>query len=255
MSKLRLLIVDDEPLIRLGIRAGLATLPDLEIVGECESGMQAIRAIEVEKPDLVMLDVQMPDGSGLDVVREIGTKRMPMVIFVTAYDEYAVKAFELNAVDYLLKPFDEERLQRSVERAQDRLQNQSHTVLTQQLQALLEAKQTNWPERIVVKSRDRYEFVGVDSIDWVESADNYVQLHCGAKEFLLNESISGLEKKLNPKQFMRIHRRHIVNLSQVLRISPLLSGSYEVEIRGGTRLNTGKQYKPAIQNLIGRRTD
>src|ERR1700687_135088 len=163
MSNLRLLIVDDEPLIRLGVRNGLSRLNGIEVVGECESGEQAIQAISSQQIDLVLLDVQMPDCTGLDVVRQIGPRRMPMVIFVTAYDEYAVKAFELNAVDYLLKPFDNQRLRNSVERDRARIAVHKQNVLAEQLQMLLDSRTRKWPERIVVKDGERFDLVPVES--------------------------------------------------------------------------------------------
>ncbi len=249
MSNLRLLIADDEPLIRLGIHEGLSKLEGIEIVGECESGAQAIQSILSQQVDLVLLDVQMPDCTGLDVVRQIGPQRMPMVIFVTAYDEYAVKAFEMNAVDYLLKPFDDERLRRSIERARERYATRNQSTLTQQLQTLLDARRT-WSDRFVVRNTERYEFVGVESIEWIESADNYVQLHCGAKTHLLGETLSGVQEKLDPRKFCRIHRCRIVNVSRITSIHPMLNGTYSVELRNGVRLATGRQYKDAIQGLI-----
>jgi two-component system LytT family response regulator len=249
MSNLRLLIVDDEPLIRLGVRNGLAGLAGIEVVGECESGEQAIQAILSQQIDLVLLDVQMPDCTGLDVVRQIGPQRMPMVIFVTAYDEYAVKAFEMNAVDYLLKPFDDERLRASIERARERHATRNQSALTQQLQALLDTRR-EWSNRFVVRNTDRYEFVAVESIEWIESADNYVQLHCGTKMHLLGETLTGVQEKLDPRKFQRIHRCRIVNVSRITAIHPMVNGTYSVELRNGTRLTTGRQYRDAIQGLI-----
>jgi two-component system, LytTR family, response regulator len=249
MSNLRLLIVDDEPLIRLGVRNGLSQLEGIEIAGECESGEQAIQAILSLKIDLVLLDVQMPDCTGLDVVRQIGAQRMPMVIFVTAYDEYAVKAFEMNAVDYLLKPFDDERLCASIERARERHATRNQSAFTQHLQTLLDARR-EWSDRFVVRNTDRYEFVTVESIEWIESADNYVQLHCGTKMHLLGETLTGVQEKLDPRKFQRIHRCRIVNVSRITAIHPMLNGTYSVELRNGTRLTTGRQYKDAIQGLI-----
>ncbi len=205
MKTLRLLIVDDEALIRRGIRKALASLQTIEVCGECENGTDAIQAILETRPDLVLLDVQMPDCNGLEVVRQIGAERMPMVVFVTAYDEYAVRAFELNAVDYLLKPFDEERLKDAIGRAQQRLDARNNEKLTQQLQTLLDTNAMTWPERFVVRNRDRYEFVAVDSVDWVESANNYVELHCGAKSHLMSDTLSRLEKRLDPRKFVRVH--------------------------------------------------
>jgi two-component system, LytTR family, response regulator len=249
MSNLRLLIVDDEPLIRLGVRNGLAGLAGIEIAGECESGAHAIQSILSQPIDLVLLDVQMPDCTGLDVVRQIGPQRMPMVIFVTAYDEYAVEAFEMNAVDYLLKPFDDERLRNSIERARERHATRNQSALTQQLQTLLGARR-EWSDRFVVRNTDRYEFVAVESIEWIESADNYVQLHCGTKMHLLGETLTGVQEKLDPRKFQRIHRCRIVNVSRITAIHPMVNGTYSVELRNGTRLTTGRQYKDAIQGLI-----
>ncbi len=252
MTKLRLLIVDDEPLIRSGLRRELAKFDEIEIAGECEDGRGAIAAIAAKKPDLVLLDVQLGDCSGLDVVREVGPERMPMVIFVTAYDEYAVKAFELNAVDYLLKPFDEERLRQSIARARNRWAAHSEATLSRQLQALVNAAVQSWPERFVVRDGERFEFVPVESLDWVESANNYVQLHCGAKTHLMLETLIGLEKKLDPRKFVRVHRGRIVNVSRIRAAHAMLNGVYELELHGGRRLATGRQFRDAVQSLIRR---
>jgi len=250
MNLLRVLIVDDEPLIRAGIRHGLAGMDQVEIVAECGSGTEARQLLSSQPFDLVLLDVQMQDCTGLDVVERIGPDRMPAVIFVTAYDEYAVKAFELNAVDYLLKPFDDMRLRRSVERAGQRIAALHQTDLAAQLQALLDSRSRKWPERIVVKDGERFDFVSVESIDWIESANNYVQLHCGSRHHLLGESLTNLEGRLNPARFLRIHRGRIVNLSRIEAIHPLMGGTYELELRSGTRLTTGRQYKNQIQTLL-----
>jgi two-component system LytT family response regulator len=250
VSSLRLLIVDDEALIRSGIRNGLAGVDQVEVVGECGSVEQACHAIISLRPDLVLLDVQMQDGSGLDVVQQIGPEQMPPVIFITAYDEYAVKAFELNAVDYLLKPFDEDRLRRSIERARERIAAEHQITLAEQLQALLNSKGRKWPDRLVVRNGERFDLVPVESIDWIESANNYVLLHCGVKEHLLSETLTNLENRLDPHKFLRIHRGRMVNLSRIVAVHPMLSGTYEMELRGGMRLTTGRQYRENVQDLI-----
>jgi two-component system, LytTR family, response regulator len=250
MNLLRVLIVDDEPLIRAGIRQGLAGMDDVDVAAECDSGSEAMRLLSSQTVDLVLLDVQMPDCTGLDVVERIGPDRMPAVIFVTAYDEYAIRAFELNAVDYLLKPFDDMRLRRSVERAAQRIAVRRQSDLAAQLQALLDTRTKKWPERIVVKEGERFDFVPVESIDWIESANNYVQLHCGSRRHLLSESLTNLEGRLNPARFLRIHRGRIVNLSRIEAIHPLLGGAYVLELRSGTRLTTGRQYKDQIHALL-----
>lgn len=250
MSLLRLLIVDDEPLVRDGIRNGLSILGNIEIIGECGSGKEAITAILSQQPDLVLLDVQMLDCTGLDVVKQIGPQNMPAVIFVTAYDEYAVKAFELNAVDYLLKPFDDSRLQRSIERAIERITHRKNGQLVEGLQALLETRKAKWPERIIVRDGERFDLVPVDSIEWIESANNYVQLHCGSKNYLHSESLTHLEQRLDPDRFIRIHRGRIINAARVLGMRSRLSSTYEIELRSGIRLTTGRQYKEIVQSRL-----
>jgi two-component system LytT family response regulator len=249
MSKLRLLIADDEPLIRMGIRKAASLVEDIEIMAECGSGSEAIQAISTQRPDLVLLDIRMPDCSGLEVVRAIGTQHMPPVIFITAYDEYAVKAFELNAVDYLLKPFDEVRLHESIGRARQRIAATTQGMLAQRLEALIHA-QAPKAERLVVRNGDRYEFVSIESIDWIESANNFVELHCGPKHYLLGQTLTGLEGRLDPARFTRIHRGRIVNTSRILAVHPLIGGTYEVELHNGSRLTTGRQYREAVQKLI-----
>jgi two-component system LytT family response regulator len=248
VSNLRVLIVDDEPLIRQGIRHGLCACEEIEIVGECDSGLQAIDAILSQCPDLVLLDVQMPGCTGLDVVRDVGPQRMPAVIFVTAYDQYAVSAFELNAVDYLLKPFDDDRLRAAIERARERISAQREASLVLRLQALLEGRK--WPERLAFRNGDGFSLVPVDTVDWIESANNYVLLHCGAKHHIMGETLTKLENSLSPDKFLRIHRCRIVNVSRITAVRPLLSGTYQLELHNGTRLSSGKQYSDAVRGLI-----
>jgi two-component system LytT family response regulator len=247
---LRVLVVDDEALIRQSLCRGLAGRDDVEIAGECESGAQAIAAIRARRPDLVLLDVQMHDGTGLDVVEQVGPEQMPAVVFVTAYDEYAVKAFELNAVDYLLKPFDDERLNRSIDRAKKQILSARVGDLSTQLRSLLETKAERWPDRLVVRTGEHFDLVPVSSIDWIESANNYVQLHCGTKHHLLGETLTSLAERLNPHKFVRVHRGRIVNLSRITAVHPLFSGTYEIELSGGTRISTGRQYREQIQALL-----
>jgi two-component system LytT family response regulator len=250
VNSLRVLIVDDEPLIRQGIRNGLSGCEGIEIAGECDSGLQAIDTILSARPDLVLLDVQMPDCTGLDVVRDVGPQRMPAVIFVTAYDQYAVSAFELNAVDYLLKPFDDDRLRAAIGRARERISSQREASLAQQLQALLEMKERKWPERLAFRDGEAFCLVPVDTVDWIESANNYVVLHCGLKHHIMGETLTNLENSLSPDSFLRIHRCRIVNVSRVSSVRPFLSGTYQLELHNGTRLSSGKQYGEAVRKLI-----
>jgi two-component system, LytTR family, response regulator len=253
VNTLRLLIVDDEPLVRESIRNGIVRIHDIQIVGECESCSEAILSINERKPDLVLLDIRMQDGTGLDVVRRIGPERMPAVIFITAYEEHAVTAFELNAVDYLLKPFDEERLQGSIGRARERIASRHADSLTSRLESLLRTGQPKWTERLAAKSGERIDVIPVDSIDWIESAGNFVELHCGTKTHLVRETVSNLAGRLDPQRFVRVHRRYIVNFSRLVAVHRLFGATYEIELRNGARLSTGRQYGEAIQSLIHNR--
>jgi two-component system, LytTR family, response regulator len=249
-ARLSVLIVDDEPLIRRSIRRVVIAREDTVIAGECETGAQATAAIREHRPDLVLLDVQMHSGTGLEVVEQIGPENMPAVIFITAYDDYAVQAFEWNAVDYLLKPFDDDRLNRSIDRAKQKISARQQSELADQLRSLLGAKQERWPRRLVVRSGERFDMVQVQSIEWIESANNYVQLHCGTKQYLMAETLTNLAERLDPKQFMRIHRGRIVNTARIVAVHPLFSGTYELQLRDGVKLTTGRQYRDQIQAFL-----
>jgi two-component system LytT family response regulator len=248
MSVLRVLVVDDEPLIRAGIRAELSSMPDVHVAGECGSVEEAVQSIRAGGLDLVLLDVQMPDGTGFDVIRRVGLKQMPAVVFVTAYDQYAIQAFEVNAVDYLLKPFDDARLKQSVERARERLQRPAE--LLRRMEALLQSQQTPRPQRLVVHDGERYQFVPVEAIDWIESANNYAILHCGPVSHVYGDNLAALERLLDPRQFLRVHRRHIVNVSRVIAADPLPGGAFELELACGARVSTGRQYAEKVRQLI-----
>lgn len=249
MKKFRLLIVDDEPLIRAGIRDGLAARTEVEVVGECGGVAEAVEALRDGEVELVLLDVELPDGSGFDVIRQIGPERMPAVVFVTAYDKYAIQAFEVNAVDYLLKPFDSSRLVESVERARIRLQGPAQA-LAQRLEALVRTREAQWPQTLVVRNGDRFDFVSVAALDWIEAANNYAVLHCGATNHLLGESLTSLEARLDPSRFLRVHRSIIVNSSHIAAVHTMLGGAYEVELRCGTRIRTGRQYRENMRRLL-----
>jgi two-component system, LytTR family, response regulator len=250
MRMLRLLIADDEPLIRRGIRNAVEAIDGIDVVGEASNGEEAIAAIQSLAPDLALLDVQMPGCSGMEVVRRIGPDRMPAVIFVTAYDDYAVQAFEVNAVDYVLKPFDAERVEEAIDRARDRLSSQTHEQLAEQLRALLTGREQRRVERLVVRNGERFEMVPLDTIDWIEAADNYVQLHCGPKRHLLGETLTSLAQRLDPERFVRVHRSRMVNASRIVAVHVLMGGAYELELRCGTRLTTGRNYRAIVQQMI-----
>jgi two-component system, LytTR family, response regulator len=244
----RVLIVEDEPLIRAGIARDASSLPGVEVAGECDCVAGAVEAIRSGLFDLVLLDVQLPDGTGFDVVRAVSPERMPAVIFVTAYDQFAVLAFEVNAVDYLLKPFDESRLRESIERARGRLAQPA--ALVRQLEALIEAHESTWLQRLVVRNGERFDFVPVDLIDWIESANNYTVLHCRSKDYVFGENLSALERRLDPEQFLRVHRCHIVNLTRLESVNLIAGSTYELQLRGGARVRTGRQYAEAIRKLL-----
>ncbi len=248
MNRLRLLVVDDEPLIRVGIRNDLSGMQSVQVGGECGCVADAVAAIRSNQFDLVLLDVQLPDGTGFDVVREVGPERMPAVVFVTAYDKYAIQAFEINAVDYLLKPFDESRLQASIERARQRLARPS--VLIRQLETLIEARENQWPKTLVVRNGERFDFVPVNSVDWIESANNYSLLHCRSNDYLFSENLTSLERRLDPDKFRRAHRCHIVNVTRIVAVHAIAGGVYELELQGGARIRTGRQYSEGIRTLL-----
>ena len=250
---IRTVIVDDEPLARRGIRAHLKEERDVEIIAECGNGNDAVRVISELAPDLVFLDVQMPELDGFGVLEAINLEHLPSVIFVTAYDKYALRAFEVHALDYLLKPFDVERFNRAMERARTQIERRSISDLSHRLQSLIDDLQTNqkYAERLVIKSAGRIFFLGVEEIDWVEAADNYVRLHSGSNTHLLRETMNSLEKKLDPAQFLRIQRSTIINVRRIKELHPLFRGEYEIVLRDGTRLASGRGYRTRLQELFG----
>ncbi|MFY9571203.1 MAG: response regulator, partial [Blastocatellia bacterium] len=215
-NRIRALIVDDEPLARRKLRRMLTHDPEVEISGECANGREAIAAIMAHKPDLVFLDVQMPEIDGFDVLESLSPSQMPFVIFVTAYDQYALRAFEVSAVDYLVKPFDLRRFEKALQRAKSRLVTERGGDLNRQTIALLEElkARSSHIERLVIKAGGRAFFLKTDEIDWIEAEGKYVRLHVGKESYLLREAIGGMESQLDPKKFPRIHRSTIVNIER-----------------------------------------
>ena len=255
-QKIRTMIADDEPLARRGIRAHLNLEKDIEIVSECRNGREAVEAIELKSPDLVFLDVQMPELDGLAVIEAVGVDRMPVVIFVTAYDHYAVRAFEVHAVDYLLKPFDSRRFAEAVKRARRQIEQRSLGDLGGRLRNLLAdldmRPSQRRPQRLAIKSAGRILFLDLEEIDWIEAADNYVRLHAGRESHLLRETMNSLEQRLDPEQFVRVHRSRIVNIDRVKELRPLFRGEYDLMLKDGTRLETGRGYRDRVQRLVSR---
>jgi len=231
-SGVRVLIVDDEPLARTNLRVVLGRHSDVRIVGESGSGREALEEIRRKKPDLVFLDVQMPEYDGFDVLEMLGRDVPPAVIFVTAYDQYALRAFDAGALDYLLKPFDDARFELALSRARDKLQRQ---------------RPASGVGRLTVKSGGQILFVEPGDIDWIEAADYYACLHIGAKTHLVRRSMSELEQDLDPNVFCRIHRSAIVNLARVLGLQLNRSGEYEALLNGGVTLPISRRYRRQIQ--------
>lgn len=253
-ARIPVLIVDDEPLARERLRMLLKAEDWLEVVGECPDGASAVAAIQKLQPALVFLDVQMPGATGFEVIDAIGADRMPFVIFVTAYDHYALRAFDVHALDYLLKPFDRERFQQALVRARQQLERRSQGDLERRLLQLVEDLRPahQRPERFVIKAAGRVFFVRADEIDWIEAAGNYVKLHVGAQAHLFRETMNALESQLDPDTFFRVHRSHIVNIERVRELQPWFNGEYVVFLRDGTRLTLSRGYREKLQDRMGR---
>ena len=241
---MRVLIVDDEPIARRGLRRLLDEEPDVEVVGEAGSGPAAIDAIEKLHPDLVLLDIQMPEMDGLEVVAAIGADKMPPVIFVTAYDRYALHAFDLNAADYVLKPVDPERLGRALARARQRKPQDD---LEQRLARILDAAR---PRRLVVRSAGKIQFVDLADIDWIAAEDNYVRIYAAGKTYLMRETVTGIESRLDAGAFVRIRRSTIVRIERIKEVRPLLNGTFEILLADGTRVVSARRFREAIERLI-----
>jgi len=251
---IRTLIVDDEPLAREGIRLLLAAHSDLVVIGECANGDEAVEAIVADSPDLVFLDVQMPGRDGFEVVRQISGDAMPMVVFVTAFDKFAIQAFEANAVDYLVKPVMKERFKKTLTFVKQRHREKTARELTRRLLSMLaegEIPQAGMPERLPVKQGDRIYFLSVAEIDYIESAENYVNLHAGKKSHLMRGSLTALEKTLDPKRFVRIHRSVIVNVARIRELQQHVQGEYFVILNDGKRLKLSRTYRDSLSAILG----
>jgi len=248
---IRAVIVDDEPLAREGLRILLARDPEISAIHEAKDGREAVTAIGRARPNLVFLDVQMPEMDGFSVVREVGADKMPAVVFVTAYDRYAIQAFEINAVDYLLKPVTEERFTQALARAKTRLQARPEEEASRQIISLLEtiASPHRSLKRLSVRAAGKTLFVDVEDIEWIEAAENYVQLHAGRAAHLLHVTMNTLEKSLDRETFLRIHRSIIVNVRCIKELQPAMHGEYVVALRSGVRLQSGRTYHERLKVL------
>jgi two-component system LytT family response regulator len=250
--KIRTLIVDDQVIACEALRRLLKDEPDLEIVGTCQSGQEAVDAIRKLSPDLVFLDVRLPDQDGFEVLARIEPAKMPVVVFVTATDDFAVKAFAVHALDYLVKPCDRERLQESLQRARQQIQQREagHEVNEQLATLLNELRATTKPaDRVAVKSGGRVLFLKPDEIHWVEAADNYVKLHIAGEAHLVRETMSDMEARLPSSKFVRISRSVIVNLEKIKELQPMFHGEYTVILCDGTRLTLSRNYRDKLKQL------
>ena len=243
------LIVDDEPLARDRLRQLLQADPEFQIAGECRNGVEAVEAIRKSRPDLIFLDVQMPEVDGFGVIEAVGARNMPAVIFVTAYDKYALRAFDENALDYLLKPYDERRFQRAVQRVKDHLHRGSSNNMTERMMALLQdvSPERKAMDRLVIKSDGRVVFLKTREVDYAEAAGNYLSLHVGKDTYLIRETMNAFEARLDPEKFLRIHRSTIVNIERIKEPHPWFNGDYRVVLKDGTKLTLSSTHKQKLK--------
>ena len=252
---LRALIVDDEPLARTALLRLLKRDREISVIGDCADGDSAVQAIRQMQPDLVFLDVQMPEMDGFQVVESIGIERMPVTILVTAFDHYAIRAFDANAVDYLLKPFAPDRLSRALARARDRCHGREDRETAQRLFSLLGSRYSaDYAQRLSVASGGRIQFVSVADIDWIEAEGNYARLHVGRRVYDMRETLQALMEKLDPREFIRIHRSTIVNMGRIREVKPWFQGSHIVLLQSGDELRMSRYQRDAVERLLGKRT-
>jgi len=250
-ATLTTLIVDDESLACEELAYLLQEFPEVEVAATARNGLEAVDLIQKIEPDLVFLDVQMPEMDGFAAVREIGAERMPAVVFVTAHDQYAIQAFEVNAIDYLLKPVTEERFTKALARAKARVGTSAGDDTGRQILSLLETmtSPTRYLKRLAVRTAGKTILVDVAEIDWVEAAENYVQLHSGRASHLLHVTMNTLEKSLDPAVFLRIHRSVIVNVTRIRELQPVMHGEYAITLASGARLQSGRNYSERLKAL------
>ena len=249
--KIRALIVDDEPLAREWVRSAVAEDPELEVLGECGDGFEAAEAIRRLKPDLVFLDVQMPGLDGFGVLEALSPAEIPAVVFVTAFDQYAVRAFEAQAVDYLMKPFSKERVGEAVRRVRELVKGRSIEDFRESIGRIVEKirRDRSFPEWVLLKADGKNVFVKVRDIDWIESSRNNVRIHVGQAIYLLHETTSAIAQRLDPKKFLRIHRSAIVNIERIKELHPWFNGDYAVILRDGTQLTLSSSYRDRLKEF------
>ena len=250
MSDLRVILVDDEPLVRSGMRSLLDEEGDVEIVAEARNGVEAVAAIREHKADVVFLDVQMPGMTGFDVVAALEPDDRPWIVFVTAYDEYAIRAFDVHALDYVLKPFDAERFRLALSRARARIAESRG--MPSQLEALLAELRPakRYADRLLLKHNSSVVVVLATDIDWIEAADNYVKVHARNGRYMVRESIKSMESKLDPSEFARVHRSAIVNLARVRAMEPVAAGEYTITLTTGQRVTLSRGYRDSFRERL-----
>ena len=253
-ERIRTLIVDDEPLARRNLRVLLEKDPRIEIVDECRNGREAVKAINTLSPDLIFLDIQMPEMDGFDVLAHVGPEHIQAIIFVTAFDQYALKAFDVHALDYLLKPFDDERFAHALQRAKAQIEAHEINRLSKRLLALLEERESErkvdrkgYLTRLMIKDAGRMTLLKVDDIDFIEADGNYAKLHAGRKAHLLREKMNDLEGRLDPAKFVRIHRSIIVNLERIKEMHPHFNGDYIVVLDNGRQLRMSRTRREHLE--------
>ncbi len=257
-SAIRTIIADDERLARKKLRILLGSEPQVEVVAECPNGRQTVSAIRSFRPDMLLLDIQMPDLNGFEVLSELSSDEMPQVIFTSAYDQYAIRAFETRALDYLLKPFDQDRLHAAIERASVEIRKSKDQEFTNRVLELLSSVNSakkaipEFEDRLAIRTNGRVVFLNLDEIHWVEAAANYVRLNTGKDSYLFRETISRISERLNPVDFVRIHRSMIVNVRRIKELIPVNSGEYVVILNSGKELSCSRGYRANLQHLIAK---
>jgi two-component system LytT family response regulator len=249
--KIRALIADDEPLAREWVRSAVAEDPDLDVIGEAGDGFEAAESIRRLKPDLVFLDVQMPGLDGFGVLEALSPEEIPAVVFVTAFDQYAVRAFEAQAVDYLMKPFSRERVEEAVRRVRELVKGKSLEDFRESIARIVEKirRDRSYPEWVLLKAEGKNVFVKVRDIDWIESSRNNVRIHVGQNLYLLHETTTAIASRLDPKRFLRIHRSAIVNIERIRELHPWFNGDYAVILRDGTQLTLSASYRDRLREF------
>jgi two-component system LytT family response regulator len=253
-APIRALIADDEALARKFIRRLLKEDDDFEVVGECSNGKEAVAMIRKENPDVVFLDVQMPEMDGFGVIESIAIERLPQIIFTTAYEQYAIRAFELHAVDYLLKPFDHARFKDAIKHAKERFRSERPNEGSAQIDALLASikSKPQYVDRLVIKAGGRITFLNTCEIDWIEADDKYVHLHTSKANPMVRQTLTAMEAQLDPQKFRRVHRSAIVNVERIKELQPLFSGEHSILLDDGTKLTLSRNYKDKLFELLGK---